>query len=153
MRTTYRVLAYLIALAVLVQAAGIALAIAGLFTWVAKGGTLDAAVLESGALDFPGLVGFIVHGMNGMFVIPALALALLVVAFFAKVPRGILWAGALVVLIAVQILLGIARVPELAMLHGVNALIVFTIALVAGFAARSVPTVAPATQAATGSTV
>jgi hypothetical protein len=32
MRTTYRTLAYLIAVAVVVQAAGIALAISGLFT-------------------------------------------------------------------------------------------------------------------------
>ncbi len=150
MRTTYRTLAYLIAFAVVVQAAGIALAIAGLFSWVSKGGALDAATLESESLDFPGLIGFIVHGMNGTFVIPALALALLVVSFFAKVPRGVMWASVLVVLIAVQVLLGIARVPELAMLHGVNALVVFTVALVAGNAARTVTTPAPEARTSSG---
>jgi len=143
MRTTYRTLAYLIAFAVVVQAAGIALAISGLFTWVSKGGALDAATLESESFDFPGLIGFIIHGMNGMIVIPALAVVLLVVSFFAKVPRGVMWAAVLLVAIVVQVLLGIAHVPELALLHGVNALLVFAVALVAGNAARTVMTRAP----------
>lgn len=139
MRTTYRVLAHLVAIAVVVQAAAIAFTIAGLFTWVARdGGVLDAATLESpDGLTFPEVVGFIVHGMNGMIVIPALALILLVVAFFAKVPRGVLWAGLLLALIVVQVLLGMARTPGTAGLHGINALLVFTVALVAGHAARA----------------
>jgi heme A synthase len=96
------------------------------------------------------LIGFIVHGMNGMFVIPALALVLLVVSFFAKVPRGVVWAAVLLVLIVVQVLLGIAHVPELAMLHGVNALLVFTVALVAGNAARTIATPAPEARTSSG---
>lgn len=138
MRTTYKVLGYLIAVAVAVQAAAIAFVISGMFTWIAEGGVLDAATLESpDGLNFPEIVGFIVHGMNGTFVIPALALIMLVVSFFAKVPRGILWAGLLLALIVVQVLLGMARTPGAAGLHGLNALFVFTVALVAGYAARA----------------
>lgn len=130
-------------LAVVVQAGAIALTIAGLFTWIARdGGVLDAATLESGQLDYPEIIGFVVHGMNGMIVIPALALVLLIASFFAKVPRGVLWAVLLVVAIVVQVLLGVARVPGLAGLHGVNALIVFALAIAAGQAARAVSTTA-----------
>ncbi len=32
------------------------------------------------------------HGMNGMMVIPVVALLLLVISFFAKIPRGVAWA-------------------------------------------------------------
>lgn len=139
MRTTYRVLAHLVAIGVVVQAAAIAFVVSGLFNWVATdGGVLDAATLESpDGLNFPEVVGFIVHGLNGMIVIPALALVLLVVSFFAKVPRGVLWAGLLLALIVVQVLLGMARTPGTAGLHGMNALFVFAVALVAGHAARA----------------
>ena len=47
MRTTYRVLAGAIALLVVIQAAMIAYAIGGLFTWIDAGNTLDKAVIES----------------------------------------------------------------------------------------------------------
>ena len=33
------------------------------------------------------------HGINGEMVFPLLALLLLIVSFFAKVPRGVHWAG------------------------------------------------------------
>jgi hypothetical protein len=47
-----------------------AFAVAGLFTWIDKdGGMLDKAVLESEP-DFTGAVGFMIHGMNGMMLIP-----------------------------------------------------------------------------------
>ena len=49
MRATYRVLAYLLALEVVVQAAAIAWAVFGLSTWVENGGVLDKASLESDA--------------------------------------------------------------------------------------------------------
>jgi hypothetical protein len=141
MRTTYRTIAQLIALLVVVQAAMIAFVISGLFTWVITGGgVLDAATLESpDGLDFPEVVGFVVHGMSGLFVIPALALVLLVVSFFAKVPRGVLLAAVLLALIVVQVLLAYGRVPGTALLHGANALVVFTVALTAARAARRTP--------------
>lgn len=138
MRTAYRALAYLIGLLIVVQAAAMAYTISGLFDWVANdGGVLDLATLESDSFDFNGIVGFIVHGMNGMFVIPVLAIALLVVSFFAHVPKGVMWAGVTVALVAAQVLLGISRVPELALLHGINALVLFAIVVVAARAASS----------------
>ena len=150
MRTTFRVLAHLIAIGVVVQAAAVAYVMSGLFTWIVKGGVLDAATLESDALDFPEVIGFIVHGMNGMIVLPALAVLLLVVSFFAKVPRGTLWSGLLVALIAAQVLLGVAHMPATALLHGINALVVFALAILAGRAAR--PTRAPAATTAPADT-
>ncbi|WP_232664671.1 hypothetical protein [Pseudonocardia sp. TRM90224] len=146
MRTTYRVLAYLIVFLVVVQAAAIAYFIAGLGEWIMGGGVLDAATMESESTFFPGLIGIIIHGMSGTYLIPAVALALLVVAFFAQVPRGVMWAGVLVGLIAVQVALGIAHVPVLALLHGIVALAILVVALIAARAASGAP-VGPAARA------
>ncbi len=93
MRSVYKVLAFLIAIEVAVQAMAMVFAIAGLGKWVAEGGVLDKAVLEGGPPPFPEGVGFFVHGMNGMMVIPALALLLLVTSFFAHVPGAVKWAA------------------------------------------------------------
>lgn len=141
MRQTYRILAYLIALGVVVQAASMAYGTAGLIKWVSDGGVLDKAALESETLDFPGLGGVIMHGIGGMTVIPALALLLLVVSFFARVPRGLALAGLEAVLIAVQVLLGMFGhgMPQLAVLHGANALAIVVVALLAARVARPVP--------------
>ena len=83
MRTVYKVLAYVIAVEVAVQAMVMVFAVAGLGKWVQDGGVFDAAVMESEESPFPEVVGFIVHGINGMMVIPVLALALLISSFFA----------------------------------------------------------------------
>lgn len=143
MRTAYRVLASLVALLVVVQAAAIAYAVSGLTAWVADGGTLDAAAMESGEELFPEVVGFIVHGMNGMMLIPAVALALVVVSFFARVPQGVAWAGGVLGLVVVQVLLGMfaGGLPLAGLLHGVNALVLLG---VASQAARRARTAAPA---------
>ena len=66
MRTTYRVLAYLIALEVVVQAAALALGFAGLVHWVDGGGVVDSGVVESDSDPFPEVVGLVVHGINGL---------------------------------------------------------------------------------------
>jgi len=88
MRSAYRVLAYIIAIEVVVQAAAIAYALAGLSKWVSDGGTLDKAAMESEDTTFTGVVGFIVHGINGQMLIPLLAVILLIISFFAKIPGG-----------------------------------------------------------------
>ncbi|MDT7615943.1 MAG: hypothetical protein QOF00_3390 [Pseudonocardiales bacterium] len=133
MRTTYRVLAYLIAVGVAVQAATIAYVLFGLGRWIQDGGVLDKATMESEGAGFDGVIGFAIHGINGEMVIPALALILLVVSFFAKVPRGVMWAGVIVGLIIVQVALGIvsSAVPGLGLLHGLNALLLFAAAIAA----------------------
>ncbi len=47
MKSAYRVLAYLMALEVLVQAGAIAYALFGLGAWIQSGGVLDKAAMES----------------------------------------------------------------------------------------------------------
>jgi heme A synthase len=135
MRTVYKVLAWLIAVEVVVQAAAMVYAIAGLGIWVDRdNGVLDKATFESEEMLFPEMIGFMIHGMNGMMVIPLLALILLVVSFFAKVPGGIKWAAGVLALVVLQVTLGIFG-HELALsgaLHGVNALVLFSTAVMAG---------------------
>ena len=142
-RTVYRVLAWLVAVEVLLQAAAISYAIFGFGKWIQEGGVLDKSVLESQASLFPEEVGFMVHGLNGMMIVPVVALLLLVVSFFAKVPRGPALAGAVVGLVALQVLLGMFGhgIPGLGLLHGANALALFAVAVIAARrAARPVGT-------------
>jgi heme A synthase len=139
MRTAYKVLAYIIAAEVALQAMFMVYGDAGLGKWIDGGGVLDKAVLESGASPFPEVIGFILHGMNGMLVIPAVALALLIVSFFAGVPGGVKWAGVVLGLVVLQVTLGLLghSVPTLGALHGVNALALFTTAAYTARRARS----------------
>ncbi len=135
MRTAYKVFAYLVALGVVVQAAMMVWAIAGLGIWVDKdGGVLDKAAIESEDSLFPAMAGFVVHSIDGMMIIPALALILLIVSFFAKVPGGTMWAGLVLLAVVVQVSLGLFghEVAFLGMLHGINALVLFSLAVMAG---------------------
>lgn len=141
MRTVYKFLAWLIALEVMIQAAVMVYAVAGLGIWVDQdAGVLDKAAFESEELLFPEMVGFMIHGMNGMMVIPLLALLFLIVSFFAKVPGGITWAALVLLAVVAQVALGLFghEVAFIGALHGVNALILFSLAAMAGVrAARS----------------
>jgi hypothetical protein len=134
MRTAYRVLAFLLAIEVLIQAMAIAYAIAGLSKWVED----DSGVLNKQILDgdptFSGVGGFMVHGLNGMMVIPILVLLLLIVSFFAKVPGGVRSAAILLLLVVVQVFLGIFAhdVPYVIVLHVLNAFAIMGLAAVAG---------------------
>ena len=127
MRNVYRVLAGLVALGVVVQAAAIVYAVAGLGKWIDDGHTANADIFEDDSLSFTGLGGFMLHGMNGMMVIPVLALLLLIVSFFAKVPGGVMWAGLILLDVIGQVMLGLFghEVPAIGALHGINALILF----------------------------
>lgn len=133
MKSVYKVLAYLIAIEVAVQASAMVYAISGLGLWIGEGGVLDEAAFRSQEMLFPEMIGLMVHGMNGMFVIPTLALVLLIVSFFAKVPRGVAWAAAVLGLVVLQVALGIGghSVSISGLLHGINALVLFTTALLA----------------------
>lgn len=140
MRSVYKVMAYIVAIGVIVQAMAIVFAIAGLGKWVEEGGVFDQAVMESEGSPFPEVVGFAVHGIGGMMVMPALALIFLIISFFSKVPGGIKWAGIVLLLVALQITLGLLGhgIPALGALHGLNALLLFSAAV---YAARRVRTV------------
>jgi hypothetical protein len=146
MRSAYRVLAYLLAVEVVIQAATIAYAVFGLTKWIDGGGVLDKAAMEDASTTFTGVTGFMVHGVNGQIIVPAIALILLVVSFFAKVPQGVRWAGLCFGTVVVQVLLGMFGhgVPALGGLHGIVAIALFAAAVVAARRAStgsgSVPT-------------
>lgn len=133
MKLAYRILAYLIALGVAVQAAAIAYAFFGLGAWVEGGGVLDKSVIESGTAHFTGEGGLEFHGTVGMMVVPALGLLLLISSFFVKVPGAITWALIVVVSIALQVFLGLFAhsMYWLGALHGVFAFAVLAFATVA----------------------
>jgi hypothetical protein len=88
MRTAYRLLAFAIAALVGVQAAAIGYAVFAQQNWIDNGGTLDKAALES---SVPGTEALVFHALDGG-VILFLALALLIISFFAKIPQGVRWA-------------------------------------------------------------
>ena len=138
MRTAYKVLAYLVAAEVAIQAMVMVWAIAGLGKWVDGGGVFDKSVIEgsmeSGAMPFPEVLGILVHGINGIFVVPALALAMLIVSFFTKVRGAIKWAVIVFVLVVAQGQIGFLghEFPLAGALHGLVALALFGVALYAG---------------------
>ena len=141
MRTVYRVLAFLLAIEVVIQAMAIAYAIAGLGKWVADdGGVLNKQVLDSESADFPGAGGFAAHFINGTTIIPIVVLLLLIVSFFAKVPGGVRSALILVLLVVVQVFLGIFAhdVPFVIVLHVLNAFAIMGVAAMAGRSASVV---------------
>ncbi len=142
MRKTYRILADTIAVLVVVQAAMMVWAIAGLFTWIDEGATLDKSVIEGWENEpptFEGSIGHFIHLMSGTFLIPLIGLLLLLVSFFAKVPRGVALAGLIAVLIVIQYLAGFFAepgMPYLGLVHGANAFILFGAAIMAAKSAK-----------------
>lgn len=134
MKNVYRALAYLIAALVVVQAGAIAYGVFGLFSWVEGGGTLDQAALQAEDSDVGGGLGFLLHITIGYFVVPVVALLLLILSFFAKVPGGIRWALFLFLTVVVQTLLaGFAHaLAGVGWLHGMVALVLFGMAVTAG---------------------
>ena len=143
MRSAYRGVALLICLGVLVQAAAIAF---GWFDVIKE--IEDGAVLDD---DFEGNAGHAVHGMNGMMVMPLLGLLLLITSFFTKVKGASKWAGFVLLAIVLQVVMGIASfsLPAIGVLHGVNAFVIFGLALMAARRAMlAAPTVAEREHAA-----
>lgn len=134
MKRLYRVLAYLIAAGVVLQAAAIAYAVFGMFAWVSAGGTIDKALIESESPQIGGIAGFNLHQLVGVNILPLLALLLLISSFLARIPGGIRWGLIVFTTTLVQSLLGIYAHHSSAVgwLHGATALILFTGALVAG---------------------
>src|SRR5215217_1139382 len=132
MKQVYRVLAFLVAAGVMLQAAAIAYAMFGLIKWVERGGTLDSSTDLTP--DLGGYTGFPLHAMGGIFVVPAIALLFLISSFFAKVPGGIKWALIVFGVAVLQVALGLFShsVAGIGWLHGINALVLFGTAVMAG---------------------
>jgi hypothetical protein len=104
MRTGYKAIAHLIALGVVLEASFIAY----------QGGT----------------TGRTLHEHVGMELMPLLGLALLVVAFLAKFPGAVGWAGLTLLAILVQVILAVitTHVGAVGALHGINAFVVLGLA-------------------------
>jgi hypothetical protein len=123
MRTTYQWLARLIALGVVFQAAFVAFGTFDVFNAADDGRAFTADTAYN--------AGQTLHSVVGMMIIPALALVLLIVSFFAGIPGGIQIAVLVLGLVVAQVVLGLVSfpVPWLGLLHGINA---FVLAGVAG---------------------
>ena len=130
MRTTYRVLAYLLALSVAVQASLIAFGAFALENNIDNGPVTDGDT-----------TGVTLHH-SFAYIVLLLAVALLAVSFGAKVTYGVRWAAIPLSLIVVQFFLAYAAYSAaiIGVLHGLNALAIFAVALLAG---RRVPKTAP----------
>ena len=81
-----------------------------------------------------------IHGLNGGLIIPVLGLVLLIVSFFTRNKTFIQW-GAIIfalVIIQSQVLPPLGRTyPVFGALHGVNALLLFTAAVIGWRKART----------------
>jgi len=136
MKQAYRVLAFLVAAGVMLQAAAVAYGMFGLLKWVENGGTLDQSTELTP--DLGGYTGFSLHATGGIFIVPLIALLFLISSFFAKVPGGIKWALIVFGLTVLQVALGLFAhvLAGLGWLHGLNALLVFGAAVSAGLRVR-----------------
>jgi hypothetical protein len=145
MRSAYKFIAFAIAGLVALQAAFMVFAVAGLGIWVEEGNSFSKATLEADEPpDFTGAIGFMLHGISGMMLIPLVALILLIISFFAKIPGGVKWAGLTLLFVVLQVALGIFghESAYVGFLHGLNALVLFSVATMAGRnAATAVPVV------------
>jgi|tagenome__1003787_1003787.scaffolds.fasta_scaffold20400612_1 hypothetical protein len=126
MRAVYRILAMLIAVGVVIQAAAIAYA---LFDILHK--TDDGQVFTKDSDN----VGIAVHQVVGEMIVPLICLLLLIVSFFAGIPGGVKWAGITFGVMVLQVVLAYASFPApiVGTLHAINA---FALAAVASLAMR-----------------
>jgi hypothetical protein len=145
MRKTYLILARTISVLIVVQAMAIVLIVAGLFHWIDGGGTLDKSVVDgwdSNPPDWQGSIGGLFHFfLVGTILIPLSGLLLLIVSFFAKIPRGVGLAAAIVVSIIVQYFSAVIAdsAPYVGLIHGLNAFILLGLTVAAAMAAKGAP--------------
>jgi hypothetical protein len=150
MKATYRWLATFIAAGVVLQAMFIALA---WFTAIKD--MDDGLVIDK---NYEGNIGHTLHGeLMGMTVMPLLAILLLIVSFFAHLNGGVKWAAIVFGLVALQITLAFVSfgVPAVGALHGLNALVLLTVAAMAARRAAAqmkVPEATTVTEAGAGAT-
>jgi hypothetical protein len=141
MRSTYKYLCYGIAGLVVLQAGFIAWGFFGVSDWITNdGGIIDKEYLECEGdceMEFTAEWGFALHMFFvGTLLIPLTALVTLIVSFFSKVPGASKWAATIFGLVVLQVFvlpaLGREIDPSLGALHGVNALVLFSVAYLAG---------------------
>jgi hypothetical protein len=147
MRATYRVLAGLTCLLVLVQAAAIAFGTFGILSFVDGGNDYTKTVSEARASDAGGL-GQNIHSFGAMAV-TLVAIILLVVSFFARIEGGVKWAGLVFLAVLLQWVFAIVAfsAPVVGLLHGANAFVIFGTAMTALQQARRSEALEPTSQA------
>ncbi len=144
MRAAYRVLGLTIAGLVVIQAAAIAFAMFGVLHFVDDGDSLNKTLVDD-RTGFDGAIGMNIHSIGAM-VISLLAIILLILSFFAKIPAGVKWAGFVFLAVLLQWVLAIAAfgAPAVGALHAINA---FAVAGLGARAAKQASAVAPDTSA------
>jgi hypothetical protein len=154
----YRYLALAIAVLVVVQAGAIAWGFFGVSNFITDGGVVDEEFLdcEEDCESFGGEFGFAIHMFFvGLVLIPLCSLLLLIVSFFAKVPKGTMMAGLIVVLVILQVFVLPALSREVGSgfggLHGINALLIMGAA--GGAATRAKPAAESVAASAPAGTV
>jgi hypothetical protein len=131
MRASYRVLGGLICLLVLVQAAGIAFGTFGILNFIEDGNDYNESVAEDGSAA-GAAAGQAIHSW-GAAAITLVAIVWLVVSFFAKIDGGVKWAGFVFLSVLAQWILAVIAfaVPAVGLLHGINAFVMFGLAMAA----------------------
>jgi hypothetical protein len=156
MRSAYRNLFYSIAALVVLQAGFIAWAFFGMSDWITNdNGVVNKELLECEGdceQEFFAEWGFAFHMFFvGLLLIPLISLITLIVSFFSKVPGAPKWAGVNVVLVILQVFVipALSREvdPIFGALHGINAMVILGVALMAAKRAGA-QTAAPADVAA-----
>lgn len=140
MKSAYRNLCYTIAALVVLQAGFIAWGFYGMSDWI----TNDNGVVNKEKLECEGDCeqeffaewGFAFHMFFvGFVLIPLLSLITLIVSFFSKVPGAWKWAAGIFGLVVLQVFVlpALAREidPSIGALHGINALVLLGVALMA----------------------
>ena len=139
MRSAYKNLCYFIAVLVVLQAGFVAWAFFGMTDWIDnENGVVNKELLECDDCDqnFFAEWGFALHMFFvGFVLIPLISLITLIVSFFSKVPGAPKWAGGIVLLVILQVFVlpALAREidPIFGALHGINALVLLGVALMA----------------------
>jgi hypothetical protein len=145
MRSAYKYLAFAVPVLVVIQAMAIAFAVFGL-TAYSENHSLPKKP-EDANLSFTGDVGFAIHGINGQMLIPLVAIVLLIISFFAKIPGGTKWALFIVGDVVLQIAFAFIAfgAPVVGVLHGLNAFVLAGLGVMAVRAASTAEVGAPAT--------
>jgi hypothetical protein len=144
MRSAYRVLGLTISGLVVIQAAAIAFEMFGVLHLVDKGDLLSKSLVEDGN-GYNGALGMLVHSI-GAIVISLLAIILLILSLFAKIPGGVKWAGFVFLAVLLQWVFAIVAfsAPVVGALHAINA---FAVAGLGARAAKQAGAVAPGATA------
>ena len=136
MKATYRVLAYLMAAVVVLQATFIALGLFGLAHWVDDGNSLTKSAIENDAGSVGGGTALGLHFFGAMAAV-LVALLLLITSFFAKIEGGVKWAALVVGDVVLQWVLGLTAFSLVALgaLHALNAFVMIGLSMAAAAAA------------------